>query len=37
MSRHDPKVTLRQITDHARRAQELCAQNTLPEMLTDWQ
>ena len=37
MSRHDPKVTLRQVADHARRAQELCAQNTLPEILTDWQ
>jgi uncharacterized protein with HEPN domain len=37
MSRHDPKVTLRQIADHARRAQELCAANTLPEILADWQ
>jgi|ERR1039458_1982804 uncharacterized protein with HEPN domain len=37
MSRHDPKVTLRQVADHARRAQELCTQNTLPGMLTDWQ
>ena len=34
MSRHDPKVTLRQVADHA---QELCTQNTLPGMLTDWQ
>ena len=37
MSRHDPKVTLRQVTDHARHAQELCAQNTLADILTDWQ
>jgi uncharacterized protein with HEPN domain len=37
MSRHDPRVTLRQLAGHARRAQELCAQNTFPEMLTDWQ
>jgi len=37
MSKHDPKVTLLQITDYARRAQELCAQNELAEILTDWQ
>ena len=37
MSRHDPKVTLQQAAEHARHAQEFCAQNTLPEMLTDWQ
>ena len=37
MSKHDPKVTLRQLADFASRAQELCAQNTLPEILTDWQ
>ncbi len=36
MSKHDPKVTLRQIADHARQAQELCAQNKLPEILMDW-
>ena len=36
MSRHDPKITLRQIADYARRAQELCAQNELPAILTDW-
>jgi uncharacterized protein with HEPN domain len=36
MSRHDPAVTLRQVADHAHRAQELCVQNTLPEMLADW-
>ncbi|MCX8092349.1 MAG: DUF86 domain-containing protein [Verrucomicrobiae bacterium] len=37
MSRHDPKVTLRQIRDCARRAQELCAQNELAAILSDWQ
>ena len=37
MSKHDPKVTLRQLTDYALRAQELCAQNDLPAILTDWQ
>ena len=34
MSKHDPKVTLRQITDYALRAQELCAQNELPANAT---
>jgi hypothetical protein len=33
MSKHDPEVTLRQITDYALRAQELCAQNDLPAIL----
>jgi uncharacterized protein with HEPN domain len=37
MSKHDPKVTLRQITDYARFAQELCAKNELPQILADWQ
>lgn len=37
MSRHDQKVTLHQIADQARHAQELCAQNDLPEIVTDWQ
>jgi uncharacterized protein with HEPN domain len=37
MSRHDPKVALRQLAEHARHAQEICAQNTLAGMLTDWQ
>ena len=37
MSKHDPKVTLLQIRDHARHAQELCASNDLPQILTDWQ
>ena len=36
MSKQDPKVTLRQIADHARWAQELCTQNDLPAILTDW-
>ena len=36
MSRHDPKVTLRQIADYTRRAQELCTQNELPTILADW-
>jgi hypothetical protein len=36
MSKHDPKVTLRQITDFAQHAQELCTQNELPAILTDW-
>jgi uncharacterized protein with HEPN domain len=37
MSRHDPRVTLRQLAEHARQAQELCTQNTFTGMLTDWQ
>jgi uncharacterized protein with HEPN domain len=37
MSRHDPRVTLRQVAEQARWAQELCARNTLAELLTDWQ
>lgn len=37
MSRHDPKVTLRQIAEYARLAQELCNQNELPQIVTDWQ
>lgn len=36
MSRHDPKVTLRQMADYARHAQELCKANSLPEILSDW-
>ena len=36
MSKHDPKVILLQVTDHARQAQELCAQNTLPEIVANW-
>jgi len=37
MSRHDPRVTLRQIADHARRAQALCAERTLGQLRADWQ
>ncbi len=37
MSRHDPKVTLRQLAEYARLSQELCGHNTLPEILADWQ
>ncbi len=29
-------MTLRQVADHARRAQELCVQNTLVEISADW-
>jgi len=36
MSRHDPKVTLRQIVENARRAQELCLTGTLAELVVDW-
>jgi uncharacterized protein with HEPN domain len=35
MSRRDPKVTLRQIADHAQWAQKLCAENQLAEILAD--
>ena len=28
---------MRQVADHARRAQQLCAANSLPEILSDWQ
>ena len=34
MSRHDPKVTLRQMADYVRRAQELYRQNELAAILT---
>jgi uncharacterized protein with HEPN domain len=37
MSRHDPKVTLQQVVEYARHAQELCAQNTLAGLFTNWQ
>ena len=36
MSKHDPKVTLRQIEDYARHAQALCAGKTLAEIRADW-
>jgi uncharacterized protein with HEPN domain len=37
MRRHDPKISLRHIAEHALRAQELCTQNTLPQIVADWQ
>jgi uncharacterized protein with HEPN domain len=37
MSRHDPEITLSQIAENARRAVELCAQNPLSEIVSDWQ
>lgn len=37
MSAHDPKATLNQIQDAARRAQEICAGKTLESLLQDWQ
>jgi uncharacterized protein with HEPN domain len=37
MSVRDPKATLCQIRDAARRAQEICANKTLEELLQDWQ
>jgi len=36
MSRHDPRVTLRQIVEHTGRIQELCSTYTLPDLLSDW-
>lgn len=36
MSRRDPRVTLRQIADSARRAQAICAGRTLQALLADW-
>jgi uncharacterized protein with HEPN domain len=36
MSKHDPTVTLRQIAECARRAQELCSARTLDELQADW-
>ena len=36
MSKHDPTVTLLQIADYSRRAQELCSGRTLDELLADW-
>lgn len=37
MSRHDPKVTLRQIIESAERAQELCRGRTTLELAANWQ
>jgi len=36
MSVHDPQTTLRQIQDTARRAQEICADKTVEELVKDW-
>ena len=37
MSVHDPRATLRQIQDAARRLQMICAGKTLEQLLADWQ
>lgn len=37
MSARDPKATLNQIRDAARRAQEICADRDLEALLADWQ
>jgi uncharacterized protein with HEPN domain len=37
MSTHDPKATLNQIRDAARRAQEICTGKNLEALLHDWQ
>ncbi len=37
MSVRDPRVTLRQIQDAARRLQMICAGKTLAQLLADWQ
>ena len=37
MSKHDAKVTLRQIADFARQARAICAGKTLPGLYADWQ
>ena len=36
MSSHDPRVTLRQLADAARRLQDICADRTLKRLLDDW-
>lgn len=36
MSKYDPKITLLQIAECARRAQELCHATTLDELVSDW-
>lgn len=36
MSKRDASITLRQIRDRAYRAQQICANRTLPELLKDW-
>lgn len=37
MSKHDPKVTLHEIADYARRAQAICEGKTLASLSADWQ
>jgi uncharacterized protein with HEPN domain len=37
MSAHDPRATLRQLQDAARRAQAICSDKTLQDLLRDWQ
>ena len=37
MSKHDPRVSLRQIDDYARQAQSICAGRTLRDLLADRQ
>ena len=37
MSAHDPRATLLQIQDAARRLQMICAGKTLEQLLADWQ
>jgi uncharacterized protein with HEPN domain len=37
MSARDPRATLRQIEDSARRLQLICAGQTLATLLADWQ
>ena len=37
MSRRDHSLTLRQIKEYARRAQEICVGKTLDGLLSDWQ
>lgn len=36
MSAHDPRATLRQIQDAARRLQTICAGKTKEQLLADW-
>jgi uncharacterized protein with HEPN domain len=36
MSKHDPKVTLCQISEYAKHARELCAGKTLADLRADW-
>ena len=36
MSKHDPRVTLQQMRDAARKAQSLCAGESLEKVTGDW-